>query len=79
MTATYDYDIGWVVAPAGSPADRGSADKYYGRPPRPHCIRDGSGGYVGMLRGYRCEDLTPEERDEYLRAWDAEDDKKDWG
>ena len=77
--ATYDYDIGWVTAPAGSPADRGSADKYYNRSPRPHCIRDGKGGYAGLPRGYRCEDLTAEERDEYLRAWDAEDDRKDWG
>ena len=77
--ATYDYDIGWVVAPAGSPSDRGSADRYYGRPPRPHCVRDSSGGYVGLLHGNRCEDLTDQERDEYLRAWDACDDKKDWG
>lgn len=56
----------------GSPYDRGSADAYYGRPPRPHKWTDGLG---------RAEvtDLTADEVKEYHAGYDQEEDRKDWG
>jgi hypothetical protein len=56
--------------PAGSPYDRGDADRYYGRPYVPH-------KRIGFQRVY---DLTPEEIAEYRRGWDDNvNDRKDWG
>ena len=56
--------------------DRGSADFYYGRVPRPHYWTLGTGG------GEHITDLTPEEIAEYQAGYDdAEElgDMKDWG
>jgi len=59
----------------GSPEDRGSADKYYGRRFNPHY-------YVGdSYNSSRIErkDMTPKELVLYRRGWEEETDKKDWG
>lgn len=59
----------------GSPMDRGSADAYYGRPPKPHYWPDGTG------KGYKvpeCE-MTEEEVSDYHYGYDNEEDRKDWG
>jgi hypothetical protein len=59
----------------GSLFDRGSADSYYGRPRTPHY------GGVGGDSGKRVEQLTAEERLEYLAGYDHNErcgDKKDW-
>lgn len=59
--------------PHGSPADRGSADAYYGRCPKPHKWPNGTG--FG-----ECVTLTdPDEIAEYMEAFGAETDRKDWG
>lgn len=59
----------------GSPQDRGSADRYYGRMYDPHWWPEGTG------HGIRVEqaDMTPEQIAEYEYGWDNEDDRKDWG
>ena len=57
----------------GSPADRGSADAYYGRPSRPHKWPSGTN------KGYKVTDLTIEEVMEYDEAYENEEDRKDWG
>jgi hypothetical protein len=55
---------------AGSPYDRGDADRYYGRPYVPH-------KRIGFQR---IENLTAEEVAEYDRGWsDNESGQKDWG
>ena len=59
----------------GSPQDRGSADRYYGRPANPHWWPEGTG------KGVRIEmaDMTPEQIAEYDYGYDNELDQKDWG
>lgn len=57
----------------GSPYDRGSADAWYGRSPRPH-YRDGN---------KEITDLTQDQRNEYMRGYDDQDctpgrGGKDW-
>jgi hypothetical protein len=55
--------------------DRGSADSYYGRPRAPHY------GGVGGDSGNRVEQLTADERAEYLAGYEYNErngDKKDW-
>ncbi len=55
--------------------DRGSADSYYGRGRDPHY------GGVGGDSGPRVEQLTAEERAEYMAGYDYNErcgDKKDW-
>lgn len=68
--------------PHGSPADRGAADRWYGRPARPH--------YNAGHR--RVEDLTEAQTAEYYEAyrteeqgefyddykWDEPDDEGEW-
>jgi len=59
----------------GSPYDRGRADSYYRRAPCPHWYPEGS------LHGERVTDLTPEQRAEYNRGYDEneeENDHKQW-
>jgi hypothetical protein len=59
----------------GSLWDRGSADSYYGRPRGPHWWPQGTGN------GEKIEDLTAEERAEYLAGYEHNDqfgDKKRW-
>ncbi len=58
----------------GSPADRGSADAYYGRARSPH-------RYEGAPpSGKRIEEsqMTAEEISEYCNAYDNETDRKDY-
>jgi hypothetical protein len=55
----------------GSPCDRGSADAYYNRAPRPHYYKQIDGQRV------RVTDLTPEELSEYAYGYDNEHDRKD--
>jgi hypothetical protein len=59
----------------GSPMDRGSADKYYGRRFDPHWYPEGTG------KGSRIElqDMTVEEIVAYTKGYNEEEDRKDWG
>ena len=52
----------------GSAADRGSADKYYGRGFNPHRI----------INNVRYENLTDEAVVAYRKAYNDESDSKDW-
>lgn len=61
-----------TMAKHGSPADRGSADAYYGRRKDPHKWPMGTG------KGERVELTCPDEIAEYNDAYDNEDDRK-WG
>jgi hypothetical protein len=56
----------------GSPADRGSADAYYCRIAKPHQKLEG--GAEELFSG-------PEDPrwQEYMDAYNNEDDRKDWG
>lgn len=56
----------------GGPADRGSADAYYGRSFRPHYYVAGTG------TSPRVEALTPEEVEEYREGYAGETDRKNW-
>ncbi len=58
----------------GSPYDRGSADYYYGRAPKPHWYPEGTG------HGERIEeaDMTAEEVQAYMAGYDEETDRKVW-
>lgn len=59
----------------GSPQDRGSADRYYGRPYDPHY-------YVGAsITSEKVEmaDMTVDQIAAYRYGYDNEDDRKDWG
>lgn len=58
----------------GSPADRGSSDAYYGRPPRPHWHP--SGAYIGERIDR--DDMTPEQIKEYHKGYDNQIDRKEW-
>ena len=51
------------LPPHGSPEDRGRADAYYGRQPRPHRIVEGRSVY----------DLTNLERQQYMRGFQEVD------
>jgi hypothetical protein len=59
----------------GSPMDRGSADRYYGRPYNPHWYPEGTG------KGSRVElrDMTAGEIVDYTKGFNEEEDRKDWG
>jgi hypothetical protein len=52
----------------GSPADRGSADRYYGRGFHPHEV----------VNGVRNENLTAEQIDSYRKGYASEQDRKEW-
>jgi hypothetical protein len=57
----------------GSPADRGSADAYYGHAADPHKYPNGTGNFPRIA-------LTdPKEIQEYMDAYHGEADRKDWG
>tara|TARA_E500000305_G_C3891092_1_gene174229 strand:+ start:111 stop:344 length:234 start_codon:yes stop_codon:yes gene_type:complete len=60
----------------GSPADRGSADAYYGRRPAPHYDQVQENGSMKRIER---EEMTDEQIQDYLRAYENEDDRKDWG
>jgi len=58
----------------GSPQDRGSMDRYYGRAFDPHY-------YVGdtlISSAVSEENMTDAEIREYTYGWDNENDRKDW-
>ena len=59
----------------GSPQDRGSADRYYGRTFDPHWWPNGTG------KGTRIEmvDMDSEQIVEYAYGFNHEEDRKDWG
>ena len=59
----------------GGPADRGSADRYYGRPYDPHYFVGAS--YQTSRVGL--EGMTRSEIAEYTHAFNSETDRKDWG
>ena len=59
----------------GSPQDRGSADKYYGRGYHPHWYPQGT--YKGKEVTH--SDMTSDEIAEYKYGYDNETDEKDWG
>jgi hypothetical protein len=66
----------WDRKRHGSLYDRGGADSYYGRGPSPHY-----GGVGGSEFVNRVEQLTPEERDEYMAGYrdnEQSGDKKSW-
>tara|TARA_R100000664_G_scaffold34229_2_gene55379 strand:- start:4661 stop:4861 length:201 start_codon:yes stop_codon:yes gene_type:complete len=58
----------------GSPRDRGSADRYYGRLFEPHYYPNGT--YKG--RRVTENDMSPEQVSEYTLGWEEETDRKDW-
>jgi len=64
----------------GSPYDRGSADRYYGRQYQPHYHQFFDEPFHGRhYRVIKCENMTSEEMDEYRLGWNQTDDRKDWG
>ena len=59
----------------GSPYDRGSADRYYGRPFAPHCyISTAAGAFIRLEQDL----MTEQQVAEYVAGWDEEYDRKDW-
>ncbi len=70
----YDLDVIKDSPDHGSPQDRGSADRYYGRHHSPHY-------YVGnTYQSDRVEraNMTVGEIAAYNHGYDNEDDRKDW-
>lgn len=70
----YDLDIIKDEPDHGSPQDRGSADRYYGRQHSPHY-------YLGITyKSERVEraNMTVGEIAAYDYGYDNEDDRKDW-
>ena len=59
----------------GSPLDRGSADRYYGRPYDPHYWP------MGTHNGIRIdgEQMDPLQVAEYTFGYENETDRKNWG
>ena len=59
----------------GRPMDRGSADRYYGRPYNPHWYPEGTG------KGSRIElrDMSADEIVAYTKGYNEEENRKDWG
>jgi len=58
----------------GGPMDRGSSDRYYGRPFDPHYWPEGT--YIGK----RVEkvDMTVDQITEYTYGYNNETDRKEW-
>lgn len=58
----------------GGPLDRGSADRYYGRPFDPHYWPEGT------YKGKRVEeaDMTVDQIEEYTYGYNNEEDRKEW-
>lgn len=59
----------------GGPYDRGSADRYYGRPYCPHYFK----GATHSSEMVELEDMTAEEIVAYTKGFKEETDRKDWG
>ena len=64
----------WAMDREERAANRGSADRYYGREPVPHFWLDNLG--VNFVTE---EEMTVEEVDAYFEGWWNEEDRKDWG
>ena len=62
----------------GSPYDRGSADSYYGRNPRPHYFI----GATYSSKRFTLEEMSENEVREYWRGYDDNEEdlmmRKDW-
>ena len=58
----------------GSPYDRGSADRYYGRLFNPHYFV-GATSFTPMVK---TEDMTADEIAAYTLGWNEEQDRKEW-
>lgn len=58
----------------GSPYDRGSADRYYGRNFDPHWWPDGTGKGLKITAELMHED----ELEEYALGWWQEENRKEW-
>ena len=59
----------------GSPRDRGSADRHYGRQFEPHYYPNGTYKGVRITEVF----MTVEQIAAYKDGWDNEEDRKDWG
>ena len=59
----------------GSPQDRGSADRYYGRSYKPHWYPNGT--YKGDA--ITENEMTESQIAEYRYGFENEEDRKDWG
>ena len=59
----------------GSPRDRGSADRYYGRRYEPHYYPSGTEKGIRIIEVL----MTKEQIADYKDGWDKEEDRKDWG
>ena len=58
----------------GSPKDRGSADRYYGRRYEPHYYPSGTGKGIRIIEVL----MTKEQIADYKDGWDNEEDRKEW-
>ena len=64
----------WMMDREDRAANRGSADRYYGRQPVPHIWIDNMGRDV-----VNKDDMTEREIEMYYEGYDNETDRKDWG
>tara|TARA_R100001443_G_scaffold24547_3_gene36952 strand:+ start:431 stop:646 length:216 start_codon:yes stop_codon:yes gene_type:complete len=61
----------WMMDREDRAADRGSADRYYGRPYQPHIWLDGDHNQLVTER-----DMSKREIEMYLEAYENETDRK---
>ena len=59
----------------GSPLDRGSADRYYGRPYDPHYWPMGTNNGIKI----EAEQMDPLQIAQYTFGYENETDRKNWG
>ena len=64
----------WMMDREQRAADRGSADRYYGRQPVPHMWLDSLG--VNFVTE---DKMSENEIEAYWEGWRNEEDRKDWG
>tara|TARA_Y100001937_G_scaffold13119_1_gene17106 strand:+ start:263 stop:481 length:219 start_codon:yes stop_codon:yes gene_type:complete len=64
----------WMMDREQRAADRGSADRYYGRQPVPHMWLDNLG--VNFVTE---DKMSENEIEAYWEGWRNEEDRKDWG
>ena len=69
--ATASDDKADIKESHGSPADRGAADAYYGRAKNPHYYNKDSQRILG-------KDMTPQEIEQYNKAYDSTEDRKEY-
>ena len=74
ISPTEIFDKAKDKAKHGSPLDRGSADRYYGRPRDPHYWP------MGTYKGIRIDEdqMTPMQIAEYDFGYANETDRKEW-